>query len=215
MTFAEIDAARGIAGANRKGTAFRHSLTQSHVFVTQYPLAWDRPELYSAEFERAYELMKTGRAMSGHLRYVGDEQVPVRFNGLVHLPRGCDGVAVATAERDLELMLEFFRGDVETNPYSDAYPYPLLHVGHGTGGYRIFTPPFSPGSSPFAPGSAPFGSDGLLPLWGDREPYWMKSTFIYQAGSFTKGESTYEGVDIIRFSFTLVKMPSDANVIYS
>lgn len=217
MTYSAIQSARPVLQASRRGTAFFHALSLQHVFVTQYPLAWDKPELYSGEFQRSYEFLKTGRAMAGHLRYVGDTQTVVQWNGFLNINTGCAGGAVGDAQTELALFAQFLKGDVETAPYSEAYPYPLLQVGHGTTGAPTVGPggiiyPFAPGSMPFAPSSQPFAS-----TWeatdDNRAPYIVPAWFVYEADSLKFDKPQFDGQNYIPYSFSLRKLPDPSKTL--
>lgn len=214
MTYADIQAARVIPVASRRGTVFAHALASGHLFATQYPLATDRPELFDGSFERRYTLKRTGRAAAGHLFFEGDANIVMRVSGFILLHATCDNVSASAAREELELLAQFLKGDTETTPYSDAYPYPVLRIGNGfLENYQQNLSPFNPDALPFNPDSTPFNNITNGVYTGDGQPHWFKGYFVYEAESMQYDEPVYDELEHISFSFSLRKVPAPTNIV--
>lgn len=206
MTYGEIQGLRKVGSADRRGTTFVHALNQDHRFTTQYPLAWDKPEMHSGGYDRRYELKRTGRLAAGHLFHVGEEESVVHWEGFYLLKKGCDGYGVGDAMIELELLKQFLRGDEETMPYRAEYPYPVVRIGHGMAEAMPTTPgPWA--TEPWAPGVEPWAGGSYVALQAARAPWLMAGYYVYVADSLKHDEPRHDGVDYIPYSFDMWKVP--------
>lgn len=209
MTYAEIEAARAVAAAGRKGgVAFRHLGAREHVFVAQYPMAVDRPELFAGKAPEAWVLKRVGRAAGGHLMLAGFEPLTMTFTGWTAADE-CVNTALDAAGTEAKLLQEFLRGNVGEAGEWEHMPDPRIEVG-----YAVPWNVLSVDETPFDGTPAePFGSDGYAPFGGGYTGEWLESVWVLVEGSYRYAGPTDFRAAMVEVTFQLRQVPRNAMVV--